>query len=70
MTEEVKKPAATAKKTATAPVKPQGLQVKYLGRSFIRQPSTGVTIGHGQTQFVKEDGWADNQIKSGLLVVV
>ena len=43
------------------------VKVENLTFSFLRQPSTGITVQGKSFAEMKEDGWLQNQIGAGLL---
>lgn len=61
-------PEPKAAPVKAAPVKAGApVNVCNIGRGYLRQPSSGVTVYPKETKPMTDDGWLDNQIRAGLL---
>lgn len=67
MEEKVVPKAEKVVKKAAEPVESKLVKVENLTFSFLRQPSTGITIQGKAFAELKDDGWLQNQIGAGLL---
>lgn len=73
MEEKVVAPKAekpVAKKLVVEPAESKLVTVENLTHSFLRQPSTGITIQGKAKAELKNDGWLQNQIAANLLKAV
>lgn len=63
-------PAEEGAEVATSKARRGLLEVTNVSKGELRQHSTGLTIQAGETKGLLEDGWLENQLNAGLLLVV